>query len=161
MESVWLGRVWNGSIENQSSNGAPLVELGDFVDDLSRSLTLDRGGKAVRFDVDVGESRFGLGVMLPLGLILNELATNSLKYAFAATPDPRIAISFHRDGELYRLTYSDNGAGLPAGFDASGATTLGMVLIGSLVRQMRGTLRFENREGLRCEISFRAEPDPD
>ena len=78
--------------------GAPLVELGDFVDDLSRSLTLDRGGKAVRFDVDVGESRFGLGVMLPLGLILNELATNSLKYAFAATPDPRIAISFLETG---------------------------------------------------------------
>ena len=141
--------------------GIPLVELRDFVGDLSRSLTFDRGGKEVRFDIDVGQSRFGLGVMLPLGLILNELATNSLKYAFAATPDPRIAIAFLRVGNLYRLTYADNGSGLPASFDTASATTLGMVLIDSLVRQMRGTLRFENRNGLRCEIAFPAEPDPD
>jgi two-component sensor histidine kinase len=130
--------------------------LDEFLDALTRNLTLDRAGRTVRFEVDVGESEFGLGTMLPLGLILNELVTNSLKHAFTETVDPVIGISILRAEDRYRLVYTDNGRGMPENFDVASAATLGMVLIDSLVRQMRGTLRFENAGGLRCEIAFDA-----
>ncbi len=136
--------------------GRPSVVLDEFLDALTRNLTLDRAGRTVRFEVDVGESEFGLGTMLPLGLILNELVTNSLKHAFTETVDPVIGISILRAEDRYRLVYTDNGRGMPENFDVASAATLGMVLIDSLVRQMRGALRFENAGGLRCEIAFDA-----
>ena len=134
--------------------GRPSARLEDFVEALTRSLAFDRAGKTVRFEVDVGESEFGPDAMLPLGLILNELVTNSLKHAFAETPEPTIGISLIRTDGRYSLVYADNGMGMPEGFDAAGSATLGMVLIDSLVKQMRGSLRFANEGGLRCEIAF-------
>ena len=142
-------RLYQGS-------GRPSVMLGEFLDALTRNLTVDRSGKTVRFEVDVGESEFDLGTMLPLGLILNELVTNSLKYAFPETVDPAIGVSIFRAEDRYRLVYTDNGRGMPEKFDMASVTTLGMVLIDSLVKQMRGALRFENAGGLRCEIAFDA-----
>lgn len=92
---------------------------------------------------------------IPCGLILNELVTNSLKYA--KSPDKKLQI----DIELKKLdkeiifTYSDNGPGLPdSAF--SKANSLGIELIKSLSEQIDGTYEFKNENGSRFTLKFKA-----
>ena len=81
---------------------------------------------------------------LPIGLMLNELATNSFKYAFAAVEEPIITIQLtHQANKALKLTYSDNGPGLPEDYQMSQSTSLGLRLIKILTRQLKGTMTFE------------------
>lgn len=81
---------------------------------------------------------------LPIGLIVGELLTNSLKYAHPAGVAGRIALVCERtsDGDL-RVAVSDDGVGFPEALDPTTATTLGMRLITSLARQIGAALSFD------------------
>jgi hypothetical protein len=65
---------------------------------------------------------------VPCGLIINELASNSLKYAFPADTHGAVNITFRHDAAQYVLRVSDTGVGLPAGFDPEKGKSLGMKL---------------------------------
>ena len=82
----------------------------------------------------------------PLGLILNELITNSFKYAFAKTGLLTIRLQLNKKGDDYLLKYSDNGQGLPSGMDLERNQSLGLQLISRLSKQLggRSEYRFEN-----------------
>ncbi len=83
-----------------------------------------------------------------IGLIISELLTNSIKYAFAGNESPRIDINIKRDTERkLSLQYRDNGVGLPAGFDIMRAGSLGMTLIRGQVDQLHGELQIESGKG--------------
>jgi two-component sensor histidine kinase len=86
---------------------------------------------------------------MPCGLILNELLTNALKYAFADRQNGRIVISAQVLGNgLFELVVKDNGVGLPAPLDLENPKTLGFRLISTLVRhQMEGTWQATNEDG--------------
>lgn len=84
---------------------------------------------------------------IPCGLILNELITNSYKYAFADRDQGEICIGFHKLNDVYELRIADNGLGLPEGFSTRKAKSLGMQLIGSLVRQIGGEIAIKNKQG--------------
>ncbi|NMB77764.1 MAG: PAS domain S-box protein [Methanomicrobiales archaeon] len=91
---------------------------------------------------------------IPVSLIINELLTNSLKYAF---PDDRtgiIGVRFGKEGDQYILTVWDNGIGLPAGFVWDKTDTLGLQLVSSLVGQLSGTIRFSGEGGTEFRITF-------
>ena len=81
---------------------------------------------------------------VPLGLIMNELLSNSFKYAFNDdTAAGEINLEIHTLAEgKYELIYSDNGPGLPANFDLNRATTLGIQLITDLSRQIGGKVNY-------------------
>lgn len=87
---------------------------------------------------------------LPIGLIMNELFTNSFKYAFAATESPRIEIRI----DPHQVVYHDNGTGLPESFDPQQATSFGMRLIGSFSQQLKGQYSFANEGGLKFTLRF-------
>lgn len=80
-------------------------------------------------------------ILIPCGLMLNELFTNTMKYAFDQEENNNIAISlrYHSENELC-LRYSDNGKGLPEGFDLSKLNSIGMNLIRLMAKQLSGTL---------------------
>ncbi|MBN1533846.1 MAG: PAS domain S-box protein [Spirochaetes bacterium] len=80
-----------------------------------------------------------------LGLILNELLTNSLKYAFPDGRAGRIEVTLRREAGGLVLTVGDNGVGLPGGFDPARSGGLGLELVRMLVSQLHGT--FEYRRG--------------
>ena len=85
---------------------------------------------------------------IPLGLILTELLTNSLKHAFPVGRKGKIYIIFSSEsGNELTLTVSDNGIGLPQGFSSQETQTLGLKLVSLLTRQLKGTLKMEGHEG--------------
>ena len=102
------------------------------------------------------ENYFLLDTAIPLGLILTELMTNSLKHAFPNNREGKISISFTKNESKKNVFYySDNGVGLQDGFDFRNQNTLGMKLIYSIGEgQMQGKVLLENRSGLYCAIEF-------
>jgi PAS domain S-box-containing protein len=133
------------------------VEFQRYAEDLGRSLAATMStGMGVRVSV---EAR---GLVLPLtqavtcGLILNELVTNSLKYAFSGTKPGHIRISARRKADGWiSMRLEDNGTGLPPDFDQG--RTLGIRIIRLLVeRQLRGVWRAERGKGARFAIEFPA-----
>jgi two-component sensor histidine kinase len=101
-------------------------------------------GNGISLDIDT---------IIPFGLILTELVTNSFKYA--GTNPLEISVSLVDLGEdKYRLEYQDNGPGIPETFNIIKARSLGMRMIRRLTQQLNGSFQFENKNGLRVEIYF-------
>ena len=91
---------------------------------------------------------------IPLGLIINELLTNSFKYAFPETKNPTLKLHFKTlENQKYRLEYADNGKGL-SNTDVTKATSFGLTLIKMLSQQLDGQYKFQNRNGLWFELLF-------
>ena len=94
-------------------------------------------------------------VLSPVGIIVNELITNTMKHARPEGGVPTIRVAVGREDETVRLIYSDDGVGMPETVDRNGS--LGLVIIGSLVEQIGGELVVERENGARFTIKF---PDP-
>lgn len=93
-----------------------------------------------------------------IGLIVNELATNSCKHAFAEQPQPQIDVHLIPEGEgRYRLIYTDNGSGLPADFEIDTQKSMGLYLIHNLVKQLNGRIAFSGESGTRVECELNLE----
>lgn len=92
---------------------------------------------------------------VPLGLIINEAVTNSLKYAFPAQQQGMIAVGLDAvEGNAYRLTISDNGIGLPTDFDPRQSRSLGLTLIRGLSKQIGGNLQITSQNGVQIALTF-------
>ncbi len=137
--------------ENLSS-----IELKRFVNDLCRQIeSVFKKQHVVAMYIDVPVLYLDIDSAVPLGLILNELLSNSFKYAFndGVTGEINLAIQTVTDGR-YQLQYSDNGPGLPANFDLNRAGTLGMELISDLSRQIGGSVQYVYKNGALFIINF-------
>src|SRR5262249_50455133 len=89
---------------------------------------------------------------VPYGMLLNELVSNACKHAF---PSPRtgvIQIEVLPDDHQIQLIVTDNGRGLPDGFNSEAASGLGLKLVNSLVRQLRGTTEIESNSGTTVKV---------
>ncbi len=92
---------------------------------------------------------------VPLGLIMNELLSNSFKYAFNDDKAGEIYLEVSLESEgKYQLLYSDNGPGLPVDFDIAKAPTLGMQLIADLSRKIGGNMKYRYKNGAVFTINF-------
>ena len=106
-------------------------------------------------DIRIEEVPLDIDTAIPCGLILNELVSNSLKYAFPHGHGV-VSVMFERRGDYCELRIADNGKGLPAGFDPDSASSLGLRLVKGLAEnQLDGILSFENHGGTLVRISFR------
>jgi len=118
----------------------------------------------IRIIIDAKGITLDLARATPTGLIINELVTNSLKYAFPPEAmchdDPgkpcTIGIQLVKDDGTYQLSVYDNGIGLPAQFDIKTTKTLGLKLVNFLSRhQLRANPEVNNEKG--TEFVFRFE----
>ncbi|MHA4740483.1 histidine kinase dimerization/phosphoacceptor domain -containing protein [Dyadobacter sp. MSC1_007] len=132
------------------------IDLKQFVNDLSRQVqSVFQSQKPVTVDIEVPDLHLDIDSAVPLGLILNELLSNSFKYAFTHVESGEIRLSIRPTGEgRYQLVYSDNGPGLPANFDLNNATTLGLQLINDLARQIGGKVYYSSDKGAVFSINF-------
>ncbi len=110
----------------------------------------------VEFQVDVQDFRVPTRVSVPLGIILNEVVTNSLKYAFEATEEATIQVTAQRleDGGV-TMSVRDNGVGVPADVAAGTRQGFGLLLITALVQQHDGELTIENEGGTTITATLR------
>jgi PAS domain S-box-containing protein len=90
----------------------------------------------------------------PLGIIINELLTNIMKYAFADRSDGLIAISAELKGNHVSLVIQDNGIGMPETVDFENSSGFGLRLVSILTRQLAGTIRIEHGNGTKVILEF-------
>ncbi|MGI4870884.1 MAG: sensor histidine kinase, partial [Janthinobacterium lividum] len=108
----------------------------------------------VQAQIAVTDVTLDVSLAVPVGLILNEAITNSLKYAFPAQQPGLIRVELTHTGKTYTLNFSDNGAGLPTDFDPQRSRTLGMSLIRGLSKQLDGRLQIDSRVGVQIILEF-------
>ena len=118
---------------------------------LSRSYITRSGIEIV---IDIEGVSLGIDTAIPCGLIINELVSNSLKYAFPGGRPGEIRVGLSRSGNRYTLIVSDNGTGLPAGMDFRNTTSLGLQLVNTLVDQLGGTIDLDTSRETRFKITF-------
>jgi two-component sensor histidine kinase/Tfp pilus assembly protein PilF len=111
--------------------------------------------KDVELKVECSVDKIGIDTLMPLGLILNELISNSLKYAFTGRDNGKIIIRIYKKGnDKLEMLVSDNGVGLPDDFSWQNQTTLGVELVKTLVEQINGTIQVNKAPGTSFTITF-------
>ena len=126
--------------------------LGELCGYLFRGYGVD--SQRIRLELEVDPVTFPLDKTIPCGLIVNEIVSNSLKYAF---PDDRpgcVRVSLRASDGLINLTLSDDGIGLPAGLDVENIPSLGLQLVTILTEQLGGRLAMDGNGGSTFVISF-------
>lgn len=131
------------------------IDTREYVDDLVSTVisSMDISGGRVSVESSVAELPLDIDHAIPLGLIINELLSNALKYA---CPDKtgRVELRLERQEEAVVLEVADDGPGIPRGVPVRQGS-LGLQLVDALAGQLRGTLRFENTEpGLAVRLTF-------
>jgi PAS domain S-box-containing protein len=109
----------------------------------------------VKLETEISDVRMGVDLAVPCGLILNELISNSLKYAFPGSREGSIVIRAEgmQDGSAL-LTIADDGVGLPPDIGFWSTKTLGLRLVRSLVRQLDGEIDVVGPPGAEYRIRF-------
>lgn len=123
-----------------------------LVNDIKQTYNYD---KEIELSIKIEDVFLNIEEAMPCGLILNELITNSFKYAFKETKKPKLCIHMKKDEDNYKLIYKDNGQGLPKNINMDNPDTLGLKLIKSIAKlQLDGTLSYKNKKGLKFKITF-------
>ncbi|MBM4241276.1 MAG: PAS domain S-box protein [Euryarchaeota archaeon] len=124
-----------------------------FVADLSYMYTVDP--HLIKVKIDVEKIRMNIDTAIPLGLIINELVTNSIKHAFPKGRKGEISVKLFSEGDKLTLTISDNGIGFPEDLDISKTDTLGLKLVNNLIRQVDGKIELDRSHGTEFKIIFK------
>lgn len=96
-----------------------------------------------------------------LGLIVNELVTNAMKYAFRGRTDGRLTVAVDRGAdETVTVVVADDGPGLPDSLNIDTASSFGLTMVEALTEGLGGTIRFERNAGTRCVLEFPVAPSP-
>ena len=104
-------------------------------------------GTQIKVKSDVENIALSINTAVPCGLILNELISNALKYAFRGRDTGEIHLKvFSPDTETVQIKVKDNGVGLPKGFDPQKSESLGCHLVQLLTEQIKGTLQVESKK---------------
>lgn len=134
------------------------IDFQDYVVKLANDIVVAFNDEGCKIDIHIKVDHFSFDVntVVPLGLIINELITNTIKHAFKGRGSGNIHIDIQQDGEeFYKLTIRDDGLGLPPDFDPDKSSSLGLRLVKGLSRQLGGDYRFENCDGSKFIIRFK------
>ena len=137
------------------------VNFTEYVTNISKNLyhsyVRPEGGISLDFQLD--EVFLNLDTSIPCGLILNELLSNAMKYAFVGRSTGGITIQLVSSDDNLRLSVKDDGVGLPEEFNIEESNSLGLQLVSALVSQIRGELNIETGEQTNFTISFKEQKD--
>lgn len=132
------------------------IDLSTYIPRLARHIlgSYLSPGATVRLELDVAPVSVDIDTAIPCGLIVNELVSNALKHGFAEGRGGTIRVGLTREADELRLSVSDDGNGLPATFDPQSRATLGMQILGALVRQLGGGLEYATAQGAAFSVTF-------
>jgi PAS domain S-box-containing protein len=135
------------------------LDIAEYISNLAGHLSMiyETEARNVEISTDVHVRDLDIDTAIPCGLIISEIVSNSLKYAFPETREGRIEIRMNEDADgTITIGVSDNGVGLPPGLDIRQSPSLGTHLIRMLAEnQLGGTLDIETGNGVVYTISFR------
>ncbi len=133
------------------------IDFGDYIFSLANDL-LDVyaiSPERIKLEIDAVDIMLDINTAIPLGLITNELITNSLKYAFPDNKKGTITLKIYKTDDIFTFTVKDNGIGLPKDLDYKNSDTLGLELVNNLTEQIDGKLEFNTENGTELKITFR------
>jgi|GEM_PF-1672692 len=139
------------------------IDVNEYLQDLAEHLFYSYGPSTggIGLIIDIKDISCGIDTAVPLGLIVSELVSNSLKHAF---PDGRrgsITISLRSVlGEELELTVSDNGVGMARDWGAVGSETLGLSLVKSLADQLHADIQLDRTQGTHYSLRFKEVEKP-
>lgn len=133
------------------------INMKEYMQQLSDFLTQTyRSEKKIHVNIDAEDINLDMDMAIPLGLITNELLSNSLKYAFQDKEGGEIFITFTEpEPGIYKLLVRDSGKGLDDDLDIENTKSLGLKLVRTLTRQLNGHLKISSNPGATFEIDFR------
>jgi two-component sensor histidine kinase len=132
------------------------VDFGGFIKDLAGRLQQSYGfaGSPIVIHTDIADVSLTIETSIPCGLILNELVSNALKYAFPEGRRGEINIRMRSENNRIVLTVQDNGIGFPESIDLTNLKSLGLELVNLLVGQMNGRMDMQVVGGTTWTITF-------
>jgi len=139
------------------------VDFQDYLESLLHDLRFSLGeGKNIRYIALAGEITFGIDAAIPCGMIINELVTNAIKYAF---PDgkaydgqsrPEISVEVRKDNGHCHIVVADNGVGIPEEIDLYNSQSFGLRLVRMIgTHQLGGNIELERSPGTRVTFTFK------
>ena len=157
------GRVYTMSAVHESlykSENLSDINLKSYLTKITKTLlhTYQTGPGKVRLDINSEDIRLNIEKANPLGLIINELISNTLKYAFPDNTKGEINISARMEDDDLELIVSDDGVGMPPAFDWKNANTLGLQMVMTLVEnQLSGSITMESNKGTTFTIRLKTD----
>ena len=120
------------------------INIKEYLEQLVSNL-LYSFGSPLQPELDIQNLEMDIDTAIPVSLIVNELVTNALKYAYKGVDDPALSITLHRPNGYHYLEVADNGVGIDNEKDTS--NSFGLKLVNSLVQQMEGELKVTDNQG--------------
>lgn len=153
-------RIKTMSIIHESlyqANDFSKINFSQYIVSLSKNLVHSYGNfdSFVETIYKIDDVHLSLDLSIPCGLIINELVSNALKYAFKGREKGKLNISLLLKNEMVTIIVADNGVGMPANINIRETNTLGLQLVTSLVEQIDGELKMENNKGTTFTITFK------
>lgn len=135
------------------------IDFGDYIRTLTMELFRTYRGDPdrVKMNMDVENLEIDINTTVPLGLIVNELVSNSLKHAFPDGKKGEINVYFHKIDDEFILKVCDNGVGVPGDLDFRNTDSLGLQIVNSLAGQIDATIELDTSKGTDFEIRFKEE----
>jgi len=133
------------------------IDVAEYIRELAADLSSSYGVKTdgIKLETHVREVLLTINTAIPCGLITNELVSNSLKHAFPDAKKGKIRIDLFLDSDyMFTLIVSDNGVGFPKDLDFRNTETLGLQLVMTLVKQLKGTIELDRSGGTEFKITF-------
>lgn len=134
------------------------INFSHYIDNLVYDLFNTYGVKAslLNLKLDVDEIFLNIDTAVPCGLMISEMVSNALKYAFPDGQRGNISIEFHQnDDEVLELVIADDGVGLPNDVDLETTESLGLRLVSSLAHQLDGEIELDRSQGTKFIIKFK------
>ncbi len=133
------------------------IDFGDYIHTLATDLfhTYVSDPGRVKLNMNVKNVMVDINTTVPLGLIVNELVTNSMKHAFPEGKEGEINIEFHKRKDEFILVISDTGVGFPEDIDFKNTDSLGLQLVNNLVSQIDGNITLDKSHGTEFKIKFK------
>jgi two-component sensor histidine kinase len=133
------------------------VDMAEYIHGLGDFLRRSYGTHAIALKIDAPDVALDIDTAVPCGLIINELVSNAMKYAFPQGQTGEICIALHSVEDRFELVVSDDGVGLPADLDLENLQSLGLKVVSLLTGQLKGTLELDGSDGTIYKITF---PEP-
>ncbi|MCK9151734.1 sensor histidine kinase [Methanobacterium alcaliphilum] len=133
------------------------IDFGEYIRAFSLELyhSIVPDPSKIKLVLNVESVMLDINTSIPLGLIVNELITNSMKHAFPEGRSGSIEIDFYKRDDYYILKVLDDGVGIPIELDIENTQSLGLQLVRSLTEQINGELKINSTNGTEFKITFR------
>ena len=133
------------------------IDFSEYIERLANNMvySYQYSQNRIALKLEIEEVFLSLDISIPCGLIINELLSNALKYAFLENQKGEIYISVKElNDSKIQIKVEDNGVGFPEDLDINKVESLGMLLVNTLVEQIDGDIEIRSKEGTKYLITF-------